>query len=58
MIGEIVYRQGTYIEMIVEERGTTRLIVCFDFYATRPQPGRRFDCAGSSTKMKVQTNIK
>jgi hypothetical protein len=38
MIGDIVYRQGNYIEMIVKERGTTRLIVCCDFHATRPQP--------------------
>jgi hypothetical protein len=58
MVGEIVYRQGNYIEMIVEERGTTRLIVCCDVYATRPQPGRRFDRAGSNTKMKGQTNTR
>jgi hypothetical protein len=38
MEGDIIYHQGTYVEMVLEESGTTRLIACFDFYATRPQP--------------------
>lgn len=36
MIGEIVHRQGSYIEMVVKEQHTTRLIVCF--HTTKLQP--------------------
>lgn len=29
MKGEIVLRQGTYMEMVVDEVGSTRMVVCF-----------------------------
>ena len=38
MKGDIVLRRGIYIEMIIEEVGSTRLIVCFNFHQTDPQP--------------------
>ena len=36
--GDIVLRRGIYIEMIIEEVGSTRLIVCFNFRQADPQP--------------------
>ena len=38
MKGDIVLRQGTYIEMVVEETGSTRIVACFQFRRANPQP--------------------
>jgi hypothetical protein len=38
MKGDIVLRRGTYIEMVIEEAGITRVVACFQFRKSRPQP--------------------
>jgi len=36
--GDIVLQRGTYIEMVVEESGSTRLVACLQVHRTNPQP--------------------
>lgn len=54
MKGDIVVQTGEYLEIILEEEGSSRLIVCLDFRERDPEPVtvRRYrieyqDAAGS-----------
>lgn len=38
MKGDIVLQRGTYIEMVVEEAGSTRIVACLQFRQASPQP--------------------
>jgi hypothetical protein len=38
MEGDIVYQQGNYIEMVIEDLAGVRLIACFDFVYNLPNP--------------------
>ena len=38
MKGEIVRMLGTYMEMVVDEAGSTRIVVCFRLCRLDPQP--------------------
>jgi hypothetical protein len=63
MRGEIILQNGQYKEMIMREQGSTRLILCFDFQESAPQPmsirGYRLECwvKGTLQRQAIATPV-